>query len=75
MITPLYSYEADTGRARVYHRITGATVCDVTGVNTYVGNLLSRMADEMYQAGVEHGRKAALEAVSENVKSLMESVT
>jgi len=70
-MTPLYSYDADTQHAKVYHRTTGAVVCDVTGVDLYVGNLLSRLADEMYKAGVEHGRKAALEAVSENVKSLM----
>lgn len=59
-MNPLYSYEAETGRARVYNRTTGATVCDVTGVDTYVGNLLSRLADEMYKSGHNDGYEMAL---------------
>lgn len=73
MNTQLYSYESKTGRARVYHRTTGAVVCDITGVDLHVGNLLDKLADQMYKQGYEQGRKVALEAVSENVKSLMGS--
>jgi hypothetical protein len=68
----LYSYNADTKHAKVYHRTTGAVVCDVHGVDLYVGNLLSRLADEMYQQGYENGRSAALDSVVAHInQSLM----
>lgn len=60
MATPLYSYDADTQHAKVYHRTTGAVVCEVRGVDLYVGNLLSRLADEMYKDGFDAGRRSAI---------------
>ena len=52
----LYSYNADTRRAQVYSRLTGAVILDVEDVDIRVGSLLYRLADEMYQDGVEAGR-------------------
>lgn len=60
MANPLYSYDATTQRAKVYHRTTGAVVCDVSGVDLYVGNLLSKLADEMYKDGYAAGRRDAI---------------
>jgi hypothetical protein len=67
MTKTLYSYDANTQRAKVYHRTTGAVVCDVSGVDLYVGNLLDRLADEMYQSGYEAGRKDAIGEVTEEL--------
>lgn len=59
MMRTLYSYNADTGRAQVYSHLNGAVICDVI-VTLEVGNLLRRLADEMYEDGVESGRAQVL---------------
>lgn len=68
-----YSYDATAKRAVVYSRATGATVCDVTGVDLYVGNMLSNLADEMYQDGYQIGRKQALEELADKIERMQRS--
>lgn len=65
---PSYSFDARTGHAKVYHRATGAVVCEVTGVSVYVGNLLSKLADEMYQDGLLTGERRALESLRDQIE-------
>lgn len=67
---PLYSYDADTGHAKVYSRTTGAVVCDVTGVSVFVGNLLNKLADEMYKNGHNDGYEMALNHVRQHIDKL-----
>lgn len=74
MAARLYSYDADKQHAKVYHRTTGAVVCDVTGVNLYVGNLLANLADQMYQQGYERGAKEALESLSAHIDDKLQRV-
>ena len=74
MAKPLYSYDADTQRAKVYHRTTGATVCDVTGVDLYVGNMLANLADQMYKAGYEKGTTDALESLANHIDDKLQRV-
>lgn len=62
-----YTYDATTKHAKVFSRGTGAVVCDVTGVDLYVGNLLCRLADEMYQDGYDIGRKHAIEDMADKI--------
>lgn len=65
----LYSYDADTQHAKVFSRRGDGTVlCDVTGVDLYVGNLLSRLAEEADKEGYERGRKHALDEVMEQLE-------
>lgn len=73
MVNPLYSYDASTQRAKVYNRTTGAVVCDVSGVDLYVGNLLHRLADEMYKDGYDAGRKNAIGDVTEHLVQMTRS--
>lgn len=56
----LYSYNADTGRAQVYSRRTGAVIFDAEGVDMRLSQLIGGLADEMYQEGVEAGRAEVL---------------
>lgn len=70
---PSYTYDASTKCAKVYSRVTGATVCEVTGVDLYVGNLLSRLADEMYQDGYQVGRAHAIEALADHLDKMKRS--
>ena len=52
----LYHYNADTGRAQVYSRRTGAVIFDAEGVDMRLSHLIGRLADEMYREGMEAGR-------------------
>lgn len=70
MIRKLYSYNADTQHAKVYHRTTGAVVCEVEGVNLYVGNLLSRLAEEMYNDGYDKGRVDVLDELTTHLERM-----
>lgn len=64
----LYSYDADTKHAKVFSRRgDGAVLCEVTGVNLYVGNLLSRLAEEAQREGYEMGRADALKEIANHV--------
>ena len=58
-IYPIYSYDASTGTAIVYNRTTGAVVCRCDNVSSYVGNILSRLADEQYKSGFSDGMRHA----------------
>lgn len=70
---PLYSYDADTQHAAVYHRTTGAVVCEARAVDVYVGNLLSRLADEMYQQGYARGRSDAIDNMIQHLDTMGEA--
>jgi hypothetical protein len=59
-VSTTYSYDAATKCAKVFNHHTGAVVCDVSGVDLRVGNLLSRLADEMYNIGYKAGREDAV---------------
>lgn len=72
-MTTLYSYDADTGLAKVYNRTTGAVVCEVTGVSVFVGNLLNRLADEMYKNGHNDGYEMALGHMRSHLDKLSKS--
>lgn len=64
----LYSYDADTQHAKVYSRQgDGGVLCDVTGVDLYVGGLLSNLAEEAHRQGYELGRRDALKEIANHV--------
>lgn len=67
MPEPLYSYDANTQVAKVFHRTTGAVVCEVSGVDLYVGNMLSRLAEQKYAEGYERGRRDAVQSMTDHL--------